>query len=100
MWKFVLVLGIPLLLIASESDPNYPDQARFVGALQKFGIEHRFRRFPGMTPDFMTAFDDGSQPANWRASRDAAWSEVIAFIEERVPLVEGGEAGKPETPPQ
>lgn len=99
-FRFVPRIQTPVLLIASDADPNYRDQVRLVSALQKYGIEHRFRRFAGLSPDFMTAFDDGTHRVNWRISRDAAWSEVFSFIEERVPLVVEEEETEDASAPQ
>jgi hypothetical protein len=41
--------------------------------------------FPGLSPLFLTGFDDGARPARWRQQRDGAWSRIFAFLEEQMP---------------
>lgn len=88
-FRFLQRIRTPLLLISSDQDPSYEDQIRFDANLQSRGIEHRYLRFPAMPPDFMFAYNDGTQPARWFESREEAWREVFAFLEERVPAVLG-----------
>jgi dipeptidyl aminopeptidase/acylaminoacyl peptidase len=86
-FRFLQRIRAPLLLVGSDQDPGYEDQLRFVSNLQSRGIDHRYLRFPGIPPDFMFSYDDGTQPARWRESRNDAWREVFSFLEERVPVV-------------
>jgi dipeptidyl aminopeptidase/acylaminoacyl peptidase len=86
-FRFLQRIRAPLLLIGSDQDPGYEDQLRFVSNLQSRGIEHRYLRFPGMPPDFMFSYDDGTRPPRWRESRDDAWGEVFSFLEQHVPVV-------------
>jgi len=86
-FRFMQRIRAPLLVIGSDQDPGYEDQMRFVSNLQSRGIEHRYMRFPGMPPDFMFSYDDGTRPPRWRESRDDAWREVFSFLEQHVPLV-------------
>lgn len=86
-FRFLQRIRTPLLLVGSDQDPGYEDHLRFVSNLESRGIDHRYLRFPGMPPDFMFSYDDGTQPARWRESRNDAWREVFSFIEERVPVV-------------
>ncbi len=86
-FRFLPRIRTPLLLVGSDQDPGYEDHLRFVSNLESRGIDHRYLRFPGMPPDFMFSYDDGTQPARWRESRNDAWREVFSFIEERVPVV-------------
>jgi dipeptidyl aminopeptidase/acylaminoacyl peptidase len=88
-FRFLQRIRVPLLLVGSDQDPSYEDQLRFVSNLQSRGIEHRYLRFPGMPPDFMFSYDDGTRPPRWRESRDDAWREVLSFLEEHVPVVVG-----------
>jgi dipeptidyl aminopeptidase/acylaminoacyl peptidase len=86
-FRFLPRIRTPLLLIGSDQDRGYEDQLRFVSNLQSRGIEHRYLRFPGMPPEFMFSYDDGTRPPRWRESRDDAWREVFSFLEEHVPVV-------------
>jgi dipeptidyl aminopeptidase/acylaminoacyl peptidase len=86
-FRFLQRIRSPLLLIGSDQDPSYEDQLRFVSNLQSRGIEHRYLRFPGMPPDFMFAYEDGTHPPRWRESQNHAWQQVFSFLEERVPVV-------------
>jgi dipeptidyl aminopeptidase/acylaminoacyl peptidase len=90
-FRFLQRIRAPLLLIGSDQDPGYDDQMRFVSNLQSRGIEHRYLRFPGMPPDFMFSYDDGTRPPRWRESRDDAWREVFSFLEQHVPIVVAAE---------
>jgi dipeptidyl aminopeptidase/acylaminoacyl peptidase len=86
-FRFLQRIRAPLLLVGSDQDHGYEDHLRFVSSLESRGIEHRYLRFPGMPPDFMFSYDDGTQPPRWRESRNDAWREVFSFLEERVPVV-------------
>jgi dipeptidyl aminopeptidase/acylaminoacyl peptidase len=86
-FRFLPRIRSPLILIGSDQDPGYEDQLRFVSSLQSRGIEHRYLRFPGMPPDFMFSYDDGTRPPRWRESRDDAWREVFSFLEQHLTAV-------------
>ncbi len=85
-FRFMPRIRAPLLLIGSDQDPGYEDHLRFVSNLESHGITHRYLRFPGMPPDFMFSYDDGTRPPRWLESRDDAWREVMTFLEEHVPV--------------
>jgi hypothetical protein len=34
---------------------------------------------------FMTAYDNGARPANWKESRESAWTQVFEFLAEKLP---------------
>lgn len=76
----------PLLLIASESDPSYLDQLRFVARLKERNTSHRFVEYPGMFPQLIPALSGGTQSDDWQVQRDAAWSELFGFLDEHVQL--------------
>jgi dipeptidyl aminopeptidase/acylaminoacyl peptidase len=86
-FRFLQRIRAPLLLVGSDQDPGYEDQIRFVSSLESRGIEHRYLRFPGMQPDFMFSYDDGTQSPRWREQRNDAWREVFSFLETRVPVI-------------
>ena len=81
----------PLLMIIAGEDPSHKDQLYFVTNLQHYGIDHRLLEYPTMSPNFLTAIDDGTHPPSWHEVRDAAWGQIFALLDGHLKLPEEGE---------
>ena len=84
MFRQARRIQTPMMFMHTDSDPSYRDQHRFLGVLAEHGIQPIVLEFPGLFPMFLTDFDDGTRPARWHQERDRAWSEIFAFLEEKV----------------
>ncbi len=78
----------PLLMIITGDDPSHKDQLYFVTNLQNYAVDHRLLEYPTMSPDFLTAIDDGTRPQSWHEVRDAAWGQIFALLDEHLQLPE------------
>ena len=85
MFRQARRIRTPMIFMHTGSDPGYRDQRRFLGVLAEHGIQPDVLEFPGLSPLFLTGFDDGARPARWHQERDAAWSRIFAFLEEQMP---------------
>jgi dienelactone hydrolase len=81
----------PLLMIITGADPSHKDQLYFVTNLQHYGIGYRLLEYPSMSPDFLTAIDDGTHSQSWHEVRDAAWGQIFALLDEHLQLPEEDE---------
>lgn len=84
MFRNARRIRTPLLLITSNTDLNHAAQMEFVGELKQFNVDHRLLDYQAMFPDFMTAADNGERPPDWSQIRDTAWTEVFAFLDQRL----------------
>jgi dipeptidyl aminopeptidase/acylaminoacyl peptidase len=87
-FRFMNRIRSPLLMISTDQDPGYDDQARFVSGMEARGLEARHLRYEGLPADFLFSYDDGTQPDAWRAQRNQAWGEIFSFLETHIPTTE------------
>lgn len=111
----------PLLLVTTDADYNYQPQTRFVRILKERGIEHHCLVYPDLYHAFLTVLPDESagrriaELEEWRRNewktirarfekpadqahlvkhRDAAWGEIIAFLDRHLKPARSSASGR------
>lgn len=63
----------PAFIAAGEADPCLPDSQRLVAALQRRGLPHELRLYPGQPHGFHVLF--------WREAARQCWRDSFAFLD-------------------